>query len=223
MFKEHRCETLGRTPSAQRGLLGAEGKAFSKRKGDTKDEKLEGRQRPTHRRRVGEQAGSGAGQHGGPGRRGQEEQGWVRVWGKPLYRPSAHPALGRWASQVMSQLISTGAEGASSGNQQPRSSELQCSGERDPSCAAWHEAGEWEEVPAWLVTHKPSPELPPVPLGLPPTAPSATTTWGPAIVPRAATACPASSLDLAGAQGGSGEKARKQSPQGALWAFPASL
>ena len=42
MFKEHRCETLGRTLSAQHCLLGAEGKAFSKRKGDTKNERLEG-------------------------------------------------------------------------------------------------------------------------------------------------------------------------------------
>lgn len=44
--KEHRCETLGRALSAQHCLQGAEGKAFSKRKGDTKKETLGGRQLP---------------------------------------------------------------------------------------------------------------------------------------------------------------------------------
>lgn len=46
MFKEHRCETLGRTLSAQHCLLG--GKEFSKRKGETKNEMLEGSWLLTH-------------------------------------------------------------------------------------------------------------------------------------------------------------------------------
>lgn len=47
--KEHRCETRGRTLSAQHCLQGAEGKEFSKRKGDTKNETLGGRQLPARR------------------------------------------------------------------------------------------------------------------------------------------------------------------------------
>lgn len=55
------------------------GKEFSKRKGETKNEMLEGKQLPTHRLRAGEQARSRAGRRGDPGLRGQEEQGQVRV------------------------------------------------------------------------------------------------------------------------------------------------
>lgn len=54
------------------------GKEFSKRKGETKNEMLEGKQLPTHRLWAGEQARSRAGRHGDPGLRGQEEQGQVR-------------------------------------------------------------------------------------------------------------------------------------------------
>lgn len=69
--KEHRCETLGRTLSAQHGLQGAEGKEFSKRKGDTKNETLGGRQLP-RRLWAREQARGRAGQRGDTGLRGRK-------------------------------------------------------------------------------------------------------------------------------------------------------
>lgn len=70
------------------------GKEFSKRKGETKNKMLEGRQLPTHRLWAKEQARSRAGMHGDPGLRGQEEQGQVRVWGEPLHHSSANPEPG---------------------------------------------------------------------------------------------------------------------------------
>lgn len=61
MFKEHRCETLGRTLSAQHCLLGWGDREFSKSKGETKNEMLEGSQLLTHRVWAEEQARSRAG------------------------------------------------------------------------------------------------------------------------------------------------------------------
>lgn len=71
------------------------GKEFSKRKGEKKNEMLEGRQLPTHRRWAREQARSRAGRRGDPGLRSQEEH----RWGEPLHHPSANPALGQGDSQ----------------------------------------------------------------------------------------------------------------------------
>lgn len=60
-------------------FLGGAGKGFSKRKGGTKNEALEGKQLPTRGPWAGEQARSRAGRRGDPGLRGQEEQGQVGV------------------------------------------------------------------------------------------------------------------------------------------------
>jgi hypothetical protein len=64
VFKEHRCETLGRTLSVQYCLLG--GTEFSKRKGETKNKMLERSQLLTHRLWTKEQARRRVGRHGEP-------------------------------------------------------------------------------------------------------------------------------------------------------------
>lgn len=159
MFKEHRCETLGRTLSAQHCLLG--GKEFSKRKGETKNKILEGSQPLTHRLWGEEQARSRARRYREPR---AKRPGRARV-GQGMGEPFiTHLPTQLWANgaQVMLQLISIPAQVTTSSGNYHRPSLQSSSAVREGHSLP----PSWEVVRKVPVAHGPSSQLLPAQLEL---------------------------------------------------------